>query len=116
MEKDNLLSITEAARRKECARTSIYRAIKDGRLKTSEVGGRQFVVVDEDFRILRLRQVEESLGKQVRMLQEQVGKLEEALKDVRAKVVALESGGKEKKEKEEKKGKQEKKGKGGKRK
>ena len=61
---------------------------------------------------MKLRQVEESLGKQVRMLQEKVGKLEEALRDVRAKVVTLESGGKEK---EEKKGKLEKKGKGGKR-
>jgi hypothetical protein len=103
MEKENLVSITEAARRKECARTSIYRALKDGRLKTSVVGGRQFVVMDEDFRILKLRQVEESLGKQVRVLQEKVKRWEESLKEVREKVIALESretkGFKEKEEK-----------------
>ena len=47
MQPDDLLSISDAAREIGCSRTTLYRAIDDGRLTGVEVGGRKMIVKDE---------------------------------------------------------------------
>ena len=47
MQPDDLLSISDAARKIGCSRTTLYRAIDDGRLTGVEVGGRRMIVKDE---------------------------------------------------------------------
>ena len=47
MQPDDLLSISDAAREIGCSRTTLYRAIGDGRLTGVEVGGRKMIVRDE---------------------------------------------------------------------
>jgi len=47
MKPDDLLSISDAAREIGCSRTTLYRAIGDGRLTGVEVGGRKMIVKDE---------------------------------------------------------------------
>lgn len=47
MKPDDLLSISDAAREIGCSRTTLYRAIGDGRLTGVEVGGRKMIVRDE---------------------------------------------------------------------
>jgi excisionase family DNA binding protein len=89
---DKLVSITEAARKKGCARTTIYRAIKDGRIKMQKVGGNPYVMLDESFQKLKLRQVEESTLKKVSGIEEKVTKLEESLKRAWEKIALLEKG------------------------
>jgi len=44
---DDLLSVTEAARAHGASRTTIYRAVEDGRLTGVEVGERTMIVADE---------------------------------------------------------------------
>jgi excisionase family DNA binding protein len=44
------ISVSEAARRIECARTTIYRACTDGRLNSERVAGRLVVADDDVFR------------------------------------------------------------------
>ena len=46
----NFISVSEAARRIECARTTIYRACSDGRLNSQRVAGRLVVADDATFR------------------------------------------------------------------
>ena len=45
----DLISISTAAETKNCSRTTIYRAIDDGRLTSVEAGGRQMVVRNAEF-------------------------------------------------------------------
>jgi excisionase family DNA binding protein len=47
MKPDDLLSISDAAREIGCSRTTLYRAIDDGRLTGVEVGGRKMIMRDE---------------------------------------------------------------------
>jgi len=47
MQPDDLLSISDAAREIGCSRTTLYRAIGDGRLTGVEVGGRKMIVRNE---------------------------------------------------------------------
>jgi excisionase family DNA binding protein len=51
----NLVSISDAAREKDCSRTTLYRAIDDGRLNAVEVGDRQMLIRDEDFKAFEPR-------------------------------------------------------------
>lgn len=46
---ENLITISDAAEKVGCSRTTVYRALEDGRLHGVEVGGRQMVVRDEAF-------------------------------------------------------------------
>jgi excisionase family DNA binding protein len=46
---ENLITISEAAEEVGCSRTTVYRALEDGRLHGVEVGDRQMVVRDEAF-------------------------------------------------------------------
>jgi len=47
MKIDDVLSFSDAAREKGCSRTTLYRAVEDGRLNAVEVGGRRMLVQDE---------------------------------------------------------------------
>jgi len=70
---ENLISITDAAEHFACSRTTLYRAIKDGRLNGVEVGGRTMLVKDEafaDFEPVRI-------GGRARMLDEDENSNEE---------------------------------------
>jgi len=44
------ISVSEAARRVECGRNTIYRACNDGRLNSERVAGRLVVADDATFR------------------------------------------------------------------
>lgn len=46
---EDLITISEAADEIGCSRTTIYRALDDGRLNGAEVGDRQMVVRDQAF-------------------------------------------------------------------
>lgn len=43
----DLITISEAASAKDCSRTTLYRAIDDGRLNAVEIGDRQMLVRDQ---------------------------------------------------------------------
>jgi len=45
----DLISISTAAEKKSCSRTTLYRAINDGRITAVEAAGRQMIVRDETF-------------------------------------------------------------------
>jgi len=47
MQPEDLLSISNAARKIGCGRATLYRAINDGRLTGVEVDGRTMIVRDE---------------------------------------------------------------------
>lgn len=47
MDPDDLISFSDAAREIGCSRTTLYRAVDDGRLNDMEVGGRRMLVKDE---------------------------------------------------------------------
>jgi excisionase family DNA binding protein len=47
MDPDDLISFSDAAREIGCSRTTLYRAVGDGRLNDIEVGGRRMLVKDE---------------------------------------------------------------------
>jgi excisionase family DNA binding protein len=47
MKPSDLLSITAAAREINCGRSTLYRAIDDGRITGVEVGGRRMIVRDD---------------------------------------------------------------------
>lgn len=49
MQPDDLISFSEAAREIGCSRTTLYRAVDDGRLNDLEVGGRRMLVKDESW-------------------------------------------------------------------
>lgn len=46
----NVLPFSTAAEEKNCGRTTIYRAVRDGRLDTAEVGKREMIVRNEKYR------------------------------------------------------------------
>ena len=46
----DLISFTDAAHTKGCSRTTLYRAARDGRLTAINVGERQMLVQNDDFR------------------------------------------------------------------
>ena len=46
----DLVSISQAATEKECSRTTLYRAVGDGRLDSAEVGGRTMLVRNATYR------------------------------------------------------------------
>jgi excisionase family DNA binding protein len=48
---EDLITISEAADKIGCSRTTIYRALDDGRLNGAEVGDRQMVVRDQAFEV-----------------------------------------------------------------
>lgn len=45
----NVTTFSEAAEEKDCGRTTIWRAVKDGRLNTAPVGNRDMILRDETF-------------------------------------------------------------------
>jgi len=47
MDPDDLISFSDAAREIGCSRTTLYRAVDDGRLNDIEVGGRRMLLKDE---------------------------------------------------------------------
>ena len=47
MSPDDLISFTDAARKIGCSRSTLYRAVDDGRLNDIEVGGRRMLIKDE---------------------------------------------------------------------
>jgi excisionase family DNA binding protein len=47
MDPDDLISFSDAARKIGCSRTTLYRAVDDGRLNDIEVGGRRMLLRDE---------------------------------------------------------------------
>jgi len=47
MKIDDVISFSEAAEQIGCSRTTLYRAVDDGRLRDVEVGGRRMLVKDE---------------------------------------------------------------------
>lgn len=47
MKIDDVISFSAAAQKKGCSRTTLYRAVDDGRLNDVEVGGRRMLVRDE---------------------------------------------------------------------
>lgn len=65
----NLVSFSEAAREKDCSRTTLYRAANDGRIKAVTVGDRRMLVQDADYEAFEPRWK----GGRVRKLDEQDG-------------------------------------------
>jgi predicted site-specific integrase-resolvase len=49
MSEANVISFSAAAERKGCARSTLYRAAKDGRLNTAEVGSVTMILRDESW-------------------------------------------------------------------
>ena len=47
MKIDEVISFSEAAEQIGCSRTTLYRAVDDGRLRDVKVGGRRMIVKDE---------------------------------------------------------------------
>ena len=47
MKIDEVISFSEAAEQIGCSRTTLYRAVDDGRLRDIEVGGRRMLVKNE---------------------------------------------------------------------
>jgi excisionase family DNA binding protein len=47
MDPDDVITFSDAARQIECSRTTLYRAVDDGRLNDIEVGGRRMLLKDE---------------------------------------------------------------------
>jgi len=50
---EDLITFTEAAKEKDCGRTTLYRAAWDGRINTVEVGDRNMIVKDEKYRTFK---------------------------------------------------------------
>ncbi len=46
---EDLISFTDAAEDKDCGRTTLWRAAKDGRLNAIDVSGRRMLVMDEKY-------------------------------------------------------------------
>jgi len=44
---DDVITFSDAAREIGCSRTTLYRAVDDGRLSAVEVGGRKMILKDE---------------------------------------------------------------------
>lgn len=44
---DDVITFSDAAREVGCSRTTLYRAVDDGRLMAVEVGGRKMILKDE---------------------------------------------------------------------
>lgn len=44
---DDIITFSDAAREIGCSRTTLYRAVDDGRLHDVEVGGRRMILKDE---------------------------------------------------------------------
>ncbi|PQJ33603.1 hypothetical protein BSZ35_02415 [Salinibacter sp. 10B] len=64
---DDLITISAAAEQKGCSRTTLYRAISDGRLNAVEVGGRRMLLQDKSYRTFE----PEWKGGRVQKLQEE---------------------------------------------
>jgi len=47
MKIEDVISFSDAAREKGCSRTTLYRAVDDGRLNDTEVGGRRMLIKDK---------------------------------------------------------------------
>lgn len=68
MPEPNVISFSAAAKEKNCARSTLYKAAKDGRLNTAEVGNTSMILRDErweDFEPIRT-------GGRVRKLEQEV--------------------------------------------
>lgn len=50
MSEQEYLSVTDAAKAKECSRTTIYRAADDGRINDAEIAGKRLIVADDAWR------------------------------------------------------------------
>lgn len=46
----DLISFSDAAEDLDCGRTTLYRAVNDGRLNDTEVSGRRMLVMDEKYK------------------------------------------------------------------
>ncbi len=46
---DDVITFSNAAREIGCSRTTLYRAVDDGRLRDIEVGGRRMILKDESW-------------------------------------------------------------------
>jgi excisionase family DNA binding protein len=73
MNPQKYVTVTEAAKIKECTRSTIYKFIHDGEINICEIGGRGLVVVDEQFQRLELRQ---DLRRKVNALESRLANIE----------------------------------------
>ncbi len=64
---DDVITFSDAAREIGCSRTTLYRAVDDGRLTAVEVGGRKMLLKDENWDGFE----PELKGGRVRMLEEE---------------------------------------------
>ena len=64
---DDVITFSDAAREIGCSRTTLYRAVDDGRLTSVEVGGRKMILKDEAWTDFE----PELKGNRVRMLQQE---------------------------------------------
>ena len=51
----NVTTFSEAAEEKNCGRATLYRAVRDGRLNTAEVGKRDMILRDEKYKVFEPR-------------------------------------------------------------
>ena len=77
----HFFTVTEAAIEKKCTRNTIYKLIREGKIKTIKAGKRTLIVDDEDFHNLtlskdRLMELEEK----VKLLERQMKELQHLLK------------------------------------
>ena len=82
------LTITNAAKQKGCTRVTIYKWLKQGKIKKYEVAGKKFVVNDESF-VQAKSKAEEEMSR-VERLEERVEKIEKALEEVLARLKSME--------------------------
>ncbi len=86
------LTVSKAAKIKQCSRTTIYHQMKQGRINTYEFAGKQFVIKDETFENIQINRgvpfgkMEERLAQ----LEEKVSQLEEENKGLEERVIELE--------------------------
>jgi len=66
---DDVITFSDAARQIGCSRTTLYRAVDDGRLTAVEVGGRKMILKDEAWDVFEPKRI----GGRVRMLEEEEG-------------------------------------------
>jgi len=64
---DDVITFSDAARQIGCSRTTLYRAVDDGRLTAVEVGGRKMILKDESWDAFEPKRI----GGRVRMLNEE---------------------------------------------
>lgn len=99
---DKFMTIADAARKKSCTRQTIYNAIKTDVLKTTQIGGRTFILNDEYFQSMPIKKsLEPSLKRSVALLENRIDeafvcikRIEESLQDCLLRLKKVEDMGK----------------------